>query len=83
VNATGWTAQRGYGVDWVPSMRMVVDLADLDRSRWVNLTGASGHAFHRQYTDQIELWRTGATTPMRWTRDTIVRDARHRLTFAP
>ena len=31
--------------DVAPSMRMVVSLADLDRSRWVNLTGASGHAF--------------------------------------
>ena len=31
VDATGWTASDGYAVDWVPSMRMVVDLADLDR----------------------------------------------------
>ncbi len=71
VNATGWTAPDGYGVDWVPSMRMVVDLDDLDRSRWVNLTGTSGHAFHRYYTDQIEHWQLGETTPMRWDRPGI------------
>ena len=59
VDATGWTPYEGYQVDWVPSMRMVVDLADLDRSRWVNLTGASGHAFNPHYWDQAELWRTG------------------------
>jgi penicillin amidase len=83
VNATGWTASNGYGVDWVPSMRMVVDLGDLDRSRWVNLTGASGHAFHRYYTDQVELWRTGETTPMRSERRSVEREAKHWLSLLP
>ena len=49
VNAIGWDATIGYGVDWVPSMRMIVDLADFDASTWINLTGASGHAFHPHY----------------------------------
>jgi penicillin G amidase len=62
VNATGWTAPRGYAVDWVPSMRMVVSLSDLDASRWVNLTGASGHPFNSHYNDQFGLWRDGDTT---------------------
>ena len=39
VNANGWNASEGYEVDWAPSMRMVVDLADLDESTWINLTG--------------------------------------------
>jgi penicillin amidase len=67
----------------VPSMRMVVDLADLDSSRWVNLTGASGHTFHRNYADQLDSWRRGDTMPMRWDRDTIEREARHKLTLKP
>ncbi len=46
VDATGWSAAEGYQVDWAPSMRMVVSLADLDDSRWINLTGVSGHAFN-------------------------------------
>jgi penicillin amidase len=83
VNATGWNAPDGYDVVWVPSMRMVVDLDNLDKSRWVNLTGASGHAFDRYYADQAELWRTGETTPMRWERETIAREAEHRLTLTP
>lgn len=83
VNATGWNAQDGYQVRWAPSMRMVVDLADLERSRWVNLTGVSGHAFHRYYMDQTELWRAGESTPMRWERGTIEREARHRMTLTP
>ncbi|WP_395242659.1 penicillin acylase family protein [Agromyces sp. MMS24-K17] len=63
VNAIAWDATEGYEVSWVPSMRMVVDLADFDRSRWINLTGASGHAFSPHYTDQTELWQAGETLP--------------------
>ena len=61
VDATGWTASQGYEVDRVPSMRMVVDLGDLDRSRWVNLTGASGHPGDAHYTDQTQAWARGRT----------------------
>ncbi|MFH0177175.1 penicillin acylase family protein [Streptomyces cacaoi] len=59
VNATGWNAAGGYGVVWVPSMRMVVNLDDLDKSKWINLTGASGHAFSAHYTDQTSKWADG------------------------
>ncbi|MEU3659395.1 penicillin acylase family protein [Streptomyces sp. NPDC032940] len=63
VNATGWNAAGGYGVVWVPSMRMVVNLGDLDKSRWINLTGASGHAYSAHYTDQTDKWADGELLP--------------------
>ncbi|MFF6778499.1 penicillin acylase family protein [Streptomyces sp. NPDC012637] len=59
VDATGWNAAGGYDVIWVPSMRMVVNVGDWDKSRWINLTGASGHAFHSHYTDQTDKWVKG------------------------
>ncbi|GAB7109024.1 hypothetical protein JCM4814A_73380 [Streptomyces phaeofaciens JCM 4814] len=59
VDATGWNAAGGYDVVWVPSMRMVVNLDDLDKSKWINLTGASGHAFSAHYTDQTGKWASG------------------------
>ncbi|WP_329251510.1 penicillin acylase family protein [Streptomyces sp. NBC_01478] len=59
VNATGWNAAGGYGVVWVPSMRMVVNLDDFDKSKWINLTGASGHAYSAHYTDQTSKWVNG------------------------
>ncbi|MDT9692473.1 penicillin acylase family protein [Streptomyces sp. P9(2023)] len=59
VNATGWNAAGGYEVIWVPSMRMVVNVGDWDRSRWINLSGASGHAYHDNYTDQTDKWVKG------------------------
>ncbi|MFE7775711.1 penicillin acylase family protein [Streptomyces sp. NPDC057445] len=59
VNATGWNAAGGYEVIWVPSMRMVVNVGDWDKSRWINLTGASGHAYNAHYTDQTDKWAKG------------------------
>jgi penicillin amidase len=83
VNATGWDAADGYEVNWVPSLRMIVDLADLDRSRWINLTGASGHAFHANYTDQTARWADGRTIPMRHTEPAVRAEAAHTLTLTP
>jgi penicillin amidase len=59
VNANGWDASVGYATNWAPSMRMVVDLDNLDRSTWINQTGASGHAFNGNYDDQTEDWVKG------------------------
>ncbi len=83
VDATNWDATKGYTVTSAPSMRMVVDLADLDRSRWINLTGASGHAASAHYRDQTPLWVEGKT--LRWaaTRTAVEKDAEHTLVLDP
>ena len=67
VDATGWTRRRGLRGHWAPSMRMVVSLADLDDSRWINLTGVSGHAFTRTTRPDRPLGR-GETLPWPFTR---------------
>lgn len=63
VNAAGYDASEGFEVTAVPSMRMIVPLDDLDGARWINLTGASGHAYDDHYTDQTSLWLAGRTLP--------------------
>ena len=83
VNATGWTPADGYTVDWVPSMRQVIDLADFDASTWVNLTGASGHAFNPNYDDQVEAWRTGAQYPWPASRAAVDAAGTDVLTLVP
>jgi penicillin G amidase len=83
VNATGWTAPKGYAVDWVPSMRMVASLGNLDESRWVNLTGSSGHAFNQHYKDQFPLWREGETTPWPFTRPAVEESTSEELLLVP
>ena len=83
VNATGWNVQSGYEITAVPSMRMVVDLADLDKSQWINLTGASGHAFHDNYWDQAEAWARGDLMPMYSSEAAVKKAAAHTLKLNP
>ena len=83
VDATGWDAAEGYDVAWAPSMRMVVSLADFDDSRWVNLTGVSGHPFSSHYTDQTDLWADGETLPWRFGREAVVDAGAATLTLVP
>ena len=82
-NATSWNAARGYQVTAVPTMRMVVPLDDLDGARWVNLTGASGHAYADHYTDQTELWASGQTLPWSSSRAEVRRATEHQLMLTP
>jgi penicillin G amidase len=79
VLANGWDASHGYRVDAVPSMRMVVSLADLDASTWINLTGASGHAFDSHYDDQTKLWLAGRTLPWAFSASAVRAAGRHTL----
>ncbi|MET7637446.1 penicillin acylase family protein [Streptomyces sp. NPDC005438] len=83
VNATGWNAAGGYEVVWVPSMRMVVNLDDFDRSRWINLTGASGHAYHSHYTDQTDKWSRGELLPFPYTESAVERSTEDKMAFTP
>jgi penicillin G amidase len=83
VNAIGWDASIGYEADWVPSMRMIVDLDDLDSSQWVNLTGASGHAFHPHYADQTPIWQRGELRAWPHTIDAVQDAATDTLQLRP
>jgi penicillin amidase len=83
VNSNSWSAVDGYEVNWVPSMRMLMDLSDLDAGRWIHLTGQSGRPFHRHYVDQAERWRVGDYAPMTFTPDATARSAVRTLTLQP
>ncbi|MFD8024107.1 penicillin acylase family protein [Streptomyces lavendulae] len=83
VNATGWNASSGYGVTWVPSMRMVVNLNDLDKSRWINLTGASGHAYASTYTDQTTMWAKGELLEWPFGKEAVDKSTVDTLTLKP
>lgn len=83
VNATGWNASSGYGVTWVPSMRMVVNLNDLDKSRWINLTGASGHAYNSHYTDQTTMWAKGELLDWPFGKEAVDKATVDTLTLKP
>ncbi len=83
INATGWDPEAGYEVQWLPSERMIVDLADFDASLWIHPTGQSGHAFHPHYIDMADLWRLIQYRPMRWSQEAVASSAVNTLTLLP
>ena len=86
VNANAWDAadpDGSFHVTASPSMRMVVDLANLDASTWVVMTGTSGHPGSRHYTDQFTAWATGETFPWPYSPTAVTRAARDTLTLRP
>jgi penicillin amidase len=83
VNATGWNAAGGYNVNWVPSMRMIVNLQDFDKSRWINLTGASGHAYNPHYTDQTAKWAAGELLPWYFSDAQVDKASKAKMAFTP
>ena len=83
VDATSWDASDGYAVTSSPSMRMVVSLADLDESRWISMSGVSGHPASDHYVDQTELWVDGATLPWAFGREAVAAAEADTLTLLP
>ncbi len=84
VNATGWDAGTGsFAVTTGPSMRMVVDMGDLDASTWVTATGSSGHPASKHYDDQLEAWAAGETFPFPFTPEAVRAAAVDELTMRP
>ncbi len=83
VNATGWSLSDPFEVSSVPSMRMIVDLGDLDNSRSIHTTGQSNHRFSPHYRDMIELWRQIEYHPMRFGSEAVEAGAANRLELRP
>ncbi|MBI4731834.1 MAG: penicillin acylase family protein [Chloroflexi bacterium] len=83
VNATGWTVGLGFEVDWLPSMRMIVDLGDLRNSVTVHTTGQSGHAYHPHYIDLAPLWTDVQYYPMLWNEQAVISNTESHLRLVP
>ncbi|SDN89226.1 penicillin acylase family protein [Actinacidiphila guanduensis] len=83
VDASGWNAAGGYDVEWVPSMRMIVNLQDFDKSRWINLTGESGHAYNAHYTDQTDKWAAGELLPWYFSDERVDKAAKAKMALTP
>ncbi|HZM24384.1 MAG TPA: penicillin acylase family protein [Anaerolineales bacterium] len=83
INATAWDATEGYQVVDVPSMRMIVDLSNLNNSVTVHTTGQSGHAYHPHYSDMSELWADVKYYSMMWDQNEIMAGAEGHLVLSP
>jgi penicillin amidase len=83
VNNTSWNEAKGYDVVVLPSMRMIVDLSNLENSYTVHTTGQSGHALHPHYIDMADLWGKNLLHPMLWSRGQVETAQDSTLTLTP
>jgi penicillin amidase len=91
VNAAGGSLSRddddptvnAFAVSSGPSMRMIVDLSNLDQSLTIHTTGQSGHAGAPHYIDFADAWRLIHYHPMLWSRADIEAAAEDHLTLQP
>lgn len=83
VNANRWRANKSFEVTDIPSLRMIVDLGNLDNSLAIHTPGQSGHAFHQHYADMINPWRNIAYHPMLWEQKTVAAKAKATLRLTP
>ncbi len=83
VDATGWSYEDGYQVEWVPSERMVLDLSDWDAAKAIHTTGQSGHTFDPHYVDMAARWAEVEYLPLPWTREAVEAQTVENLHLVP
>jgi penicillin amidase len=83
VNAGMADVTKPFGVVFGTSQRMIVDLADLEASTWVNSTGQNAQLWHRHREDQIPKWQAVESYPMRFGEEAVRSHSEARLTLVP
>jgi len=79
INNTGHGPLQAHGA----SFRIVLDVADWDRSMMINVPGQSGQPRSAHYGDLLPLWARGEYHPMPFSRAAVEQHAAHRLWLRP
>ena len=83
IDATGWSIIDGYETNWLPSMRMIADMSNLNNSLTVHTTGESGHAYNKHYDDMSSLWANIKYYPMYWEQSAVTANSEGHLKLLP
>ncbi|MBD2195195.1 penicillin acylase family protein [Calothrix anomala FACHB-343] len=83
VNANRWKANKSFEVTDIPSLRMIVDLKNLDNSLAIHAPGQSGHAFHKHYIDMVDPWRKIEYHSMLWEQENVNANTAAKLKLTP
>jgi len=84
INVAGFVpAKEGYEVLWIPSLRMIVPLGNLDETRIMGTMGQSGQPGHRHYDDMIEPWIKGEMATLPFSRAEVEKAEASRLLLKP
>ncbi len=71
--------QETYG----PSLRQIIDLGNLNASRFIHTTGQSGLPTNSHYDDMLPLWLNNQYVPMWWNASDVKANAEGTLTLTP
>lgn len=66
-----------------PGLRVVFDLADLDRSRFIIATGQSGHPLSPHWGDLVDTWQAGGAISLSGSEDLLAAGTEGTLTLRP
>ncbi len=83
VGGAGNFADGDYSQDTVPSMREIIDMSNLDNSKYVTTTGESGLPFAPHNFDLLPLWDQGQYQPMTFSSAAVKAAAVNVLTLTP
>jgi penicillin amidase len=67
----------------IPNHRTVIDLGDVERSRYVLAGGQSGNPLSPHYADLFALWRRGEGVPIAWSPASVAAATVDRLVLTP
>ncbi len=65
------------------SYRQIVDLANWDNSRAINVPGQSGQPRSKHYDDLLPLWSEGRYFPLVYSKEAVDRNTTDTLQLAP
>ena len=68
---------------FLANTRAVIDLADVERSRFVLAGGQSGNPLSRNYADLFAVWRRGEGVPIAWSEAAVAAATRSTLVLEP
>jgi penicillin amidase len=68
---------------YLPNTRAVIDLADLEASRWALAGGQSGNPLSRHYRDLFAVWLRGDAVPIPWSEAAVAAATASTLTLEP
>jgi penicillin amidase len=83
VNEATPDVEKPFATSFGVSQRLIVDLADFDRTLAINSTGQSGLPFHRHRVDQVRPWSRVEYHPQPFSRPAVEAAAVDRLTLRP
>ncbi|MCX7984198.1 MAG: penicillin acylase family protein [Bacteroidetes bacterium] len=83
INVGYYTLTNPFACSVGPSMRQIINLADVNDTRVVLPPGESGQVFHPHYSDQVHLWLNGVYRRRWMDREISTRECIHTLILEP